>query len=134
VSTLAGRRRPLPAIDSTDNEVRARAERQGFNTIVQGTAADVVKCAMLRAEDALDKAQLGARVRLIAQIHDELLFELTDARDVPRAAKVISEAMEGVCEAAGPSWASGLGIRLPVKVAAGPSWGQMQQHAVPPRT
>ncbi|KAJ1621049.1 hypothetical protein T492DRAFT_887630 [Pavlovales sp. CCMP2436] len=103
-----------------------------METIVQGTAADVVKCAMLRVEHAIDASQLSARVRLIAQTHDELLFELADARDVPRTAELVSEAMEGVCET-GPSCLR-LGILLPVKIAAGPSWGQMEQYAVTPRT
>lgn len=124
VDTLGGRRRPLPAMFSSVAEERARAERQCVNSIVQGTAADIVKAAMVLAERALEGAGLGTRVRLVAQIHDELLFEVSVGADVPQAAAVVRQAMESVCFT-GPECLR-LKAKLPVKVTAGPSWGQLQ--------
>jgi DNA polymerase-1 len=126
VQTLGGRRRPLPAISSSSNEERARAERQCVNSIVQGTAADVVKAAMLACADALRAGGLDGRCRLVAQVHDELLFELDDAADAPRVAAAVGGAMEGVCAADSAAEWLRLGVRLPVKLAAGPSWGRLQ--------
>ena len=69
VSTLYGRRRRLPDLRSTDKELRARAERQAVNAIVQGTAADLCKQAMVDVYNAMSNTS----VKLVVQVHDELV-------------------------------------------------------------
>ena len=71
--TLFGRRRYLPAIHSTNFQVRSAAEREAINMPIQGTAADIIKVAMIRIADAAREREL--RSRMILQVHDELIFE-----------------------------------------------------------
>ncbi|MEK6250579.1 MAG: DNA polymerase I [Actinomycetota bacterium] len=73
VTTLMGRRRPIPELRSGQVQTRRLGERLAVNTVIQGTAADIIKVAMVRCHVALGEADLKAR--LILQIHDELLFE-----------------------------------------------------------
>jgi DNA polymerase-1 len=73
VSTLFGRRRQIPEIRARNWQTRKLGERLAVNSVIQGTAADIIKVAMVRAHDAL--AQGGFTTRTILQIHDELLFE-----------------------------------------------------------
>ncbi|HWH15718.1 MAG TPA: DNA polymerase I [Miltoncostaeaceae bacterium] len=73
VTTLLGRRRPIPELTGRTLQQRQLGERLAVNTVIQGTAADIIKLAMVRAHAALGAA--GLRTRLILQIHDELLFE-----------------------------------------------------------
>ncbi|HSR94926.1 MAG TPA: DNA polymerase I [Solirubrobacterales bacterium] len=73
VRTLMGRRRPIPELRSGNPNTRRLGERLAVNTVIQGTAADIIKVAMVRCSDALGKS--GAKTRLVLQIHDELLFE-----------------------------------------------------------
>lgn len=73
VKTLLGRRRPLPELRSNQAQVRAQGVRLAMNTVVQGTAADIIKIAMIRSHQAL--LDEGLSSRLVLQIHDELLFE-----------------------------------------------------------
>ena len=73
VQTLLGRRRYLPEITASNQQVRAAAERMAINMPVQGTAADIIKLAMLRMQESLDAADM--RTLMLLQIHDELLFE-----------------------------------------------------------
>ena len=73
VQTLLGRRRYLPEVHSGNPNVRAAAERMAINMPVQGTAADIIKLAMLRTQERLD--DLGSEVKMLLQIHDELVFE-----------------------------------------------------------
>jgi len=73
VRTLMGRRRPIPELRSGNPNTRRLGERLAVNTVIQGTAADIIKMAMVRCQAAL--SDLGARTRLVLQIHDELLFE-----------------------------------------------------------
>jgi DNA polymerase-1 len=73
VRTLMGRRRPIPELRSGNPNTRRLGERLAVNTVIQGTAADIIKVAMVRCHLALGEA--GIRTRLVLQIHDELLFE-----------------------------------------------------------
>ena len=73
VSTLFGRRRQIPELRARRWELRKQGERFAVNMVIQGTAADIMKMAMVRADQAL--AQEGLATRLVLQIHDELLFE-----------------------------------------------------------
>jgi DNA polymerase-1 len=73
VTTLMGRRRSIPELRSGNPNTRRLGERLAVNTVIQGTAADIIKVAMVRCQKALHKA--GTKTRLVLQIHDELLFE-----------------------------------------------------------
>ena len=73
VRTLMGRRRSIPELRSGNPNTRKLGERLAVNTVIQGTAADIIKVAMVRCQSAL--AEIGGKTRLVLQIHDELLFE-----------------------------------------------------------
>ena len=87
VTTLMGRRRPIPELRSSHVQTRRLGERLAVNTVIQGTAADIIKVAMVRCHAGLRES--GAKTRLILQIHDELLFEgppgeMEDAEELVR--------------------------------------------------
>ncbi len=112
VSTLMGRRRDLPDIDSRNQSVRQAEERVAINTPVQGTAADIIKMAMIQISS---KSQiLNTKPVMIMQIHDELVFECQKT-EITQVKKMITEIMSGVVE---------LRVPLTVNVSSGPSWGQ----------
>ncbi len=89
VSTLLGRRRYLPDINNRNFNLRSFAERTAINTPIQGTAADIMKLAMLKVDAALQKSGLSSRVLL--QVHDELVLEVKEAEREATAALVQSE-------------------------------------------
>jgi DNA polymerase-1 len=91
VTTLLGRRRYLPEINSTNRIQREFAERTAINTPIQGTAADVIKLAMLRVQRELDQRQL--QTRLLLQIHDELVLEAPQS-ELEVVAALVKEHME----------------------------------------
>jgi DNA polymerase-1 len=93
VSTLFKRRRYLPGINHKNRIIRGEAERMAMNTPIQGTAADLIKKAMIRIHDRLKKESL--ETRMLLQVHDELLFE-TPENEVERIASMVKEEMEGV--------------------------------------
>jgi DNA polymerase-1 len=112
-STLLGRRRPLPEIRSTRAQERAYAERIARNTPVQGTAADLLKLAMLRVDAGIEAGAEGAAgAELLLTVHDELVFEVPEAR-VPAFQAWVKAEMEGVYA---------LKVPLVVDVGAGPTW------------
>jgi DNA polymerase-1 len=113
VRTLIGRRRPVPAIGSRNRTERMAAERVAVNSPIQGSAADIVKKAML--EVALLLKESGLKTRLLLQVHDELIFEAPRA-EAARAATLIRQAMEG---------AVALEVPLRVSVETGQSWGEL---------
>jgi len=86
VSTLMGRRRPIPELRSGDHQTKQLGERLAVNSIIQGTAADIIKVAMIRCRERL--ARESADARLVLQVHDELVFECRrdEADDVSRIA------------------------------------------------
>jgi DNA polymerase-1 len=110
VTTLMGRRRQIPELRARNRQVRQLGERLAVNTVIQGTAADVIKVAMVRAERALHEA--GLVTRLVLQIHDELLFE-GPVEESPRACEVVVPEMVGALELDPP---------LVVDAGIGPNW------------
>ncbi|HZV75837.1 MAG TPA: DNA polymerase I [Conexibacter sp.] len=110
VTTLMGRRRQIPELRARNRQVRQLGERLAVNTVIQGTAADVIKVAMVRAERALHDA--GLATRLVLQIHDELLFE-GPAEEAPRAGELVVPQMVGALELDPP---------LVVDAGIGPNW------------
>ena len=91
VATMFGRRRPLPELSAQNRVTRAFGERAARNTPIQGTAADIIKLAMVRVYDRLEKEGLAAR--LILQVHDELIVEAPES-EAGRAAAIVTEEME----------------------------------------
>jgi DNA polymerase-1 len=116
VETLLGRRIQVPMIRSKVQSERAGAERAAINAPVQGTAADIIKRAMIRMDPALSAAGLTG-TRMLLQVHDELVFEVPDA-EVAAATEVIRHVMES---SAGP--ALRLSVPLGVEIGTGPNWG-----------
>ena len=111
VETLMGRRRYIRAINSKNQTQRAAAERIAINTPIQGSAADIVKTAMLRVDRALKQQRLKAR--LLLQVHDELILEAPDA-EVDAVKALLKQEMEHVVE---------LAVPLRVSIEAGRCWG-----------
>lgn len=95
VTTLMQRRRSVPEITSSNRVQREFAERTAINTPIQGTAADIIKLAMLKVQAALRKAEVPAS--LLLQIHDELVFEVPEPR-VSEAVELIRHEMEGAAQ------------------------------------
>jgi DNA polymerase I len=106
VTTLWGRRRQIPELRARNYQVRTLGERLAVNTVIQGTAADIIKLAMVRCHAALAAAGLGTR--LILTIHDELLFEGPPA-EVDAARALIERGMCGVWDAE-PAMAVDVGV------------------------
>jgi DNA polymerase I len=95
VSTLFGRRRQVPELRARRWEMRKQGERFAVNMVIQGTAADIMKVAMVRCSDALKQA--GLRSRMVLQIHDELLFE-GPAEEAERVREIACEQMGSAFE------------------------------------
>jgi DNA polymerase-1 len=95
VSTLFGRRRQVPELRARRWELRKQGERFAVNMVIQGTAADIMKMAMVRAERGLREA--GVKARLILQIHDELLFE-APAQEAKQVQRIACEQMAAAFE------------------------------------
>lgn len=93
VTTLGGRRRLLPGLSSTSGQVYALAKRQAFNTVIQGSAADIIKIAMLAVYRDEQLAEWGAH--MVLQIHDELVLEVPEAH-ADEAGRRVKELMEAV--------------------------------------
>jgi DNA polymerase-1 len=109
VTTLWGRRRQIPELRARNYQVRTLGERLAVNTVIQGTAADIIKLAMVRCHDALaDGSPPTLRTRLLLTIHDELLFEGPPG-EVARARELIEREMVGVWEGREPPLAVDIG-------------------------
>jgi DNA polymerase-1 len=113
VTTLLGRRRFIPDLTSTEGGVRQFAERTAVNTPIQGTAADLIKAAMVAIDRRLLEA--GSAAGMILQVHDELILEAPEA-EVEAAVAVVREEMEGAAE---------LSVPLEVAVGVGSSWAEI---------
>lgn len=118
VETIFGRRIHFPEIRSSNPSVRAFNERASINAPIQGSAADVIRRAMIKMEPALASAGLGDRVRMLLQVHDELIFEVEDA-DVERTTPIIVSVMEN---AAMP--AVDMAVPLKVDARAAHNWDE----------
>lgn len=110
VATLYGRRRELPELKSSNYNTRSFGERVALNMPIQGTAADIIKIAMVRVYRRLKAENLNAK--LILQVHDELIAECP-APDAERVCKILSEEMQGVIE---------LKVPLTAEAKTGKSW------------
>ncbi len=110
VTTLFGRRRYLPELRSSNFNTRSFGERVALNTPIQGTAADVIKIAMVRVRDRLK--QEGLQARLVMQIHDELLIEAPEA-EVQQVCALLQQEMEG---------AATMSVKLEAAVSTGENW------------
>lgn len=111
-STIWGRRRYLPGLDSTNRQLREAAERMALNAPIQGSAADIIKFAMVAVQDALTRAGLTSRVLL--QVHDELVLEVT-AAEAEQVEAIVREEM---------GKAADLTVPLSVSVGIGRNWRQ----------
>ncbi len=114
--TLFGRKTWFPRISSNNPNERSGSERAAINAPIQGTAADIIKRAMVRMIPALEAAGLN-HVQMLLQVHDELVFELPEA-DVAAASEVIRSVMAGAAEPMVK-----LDVPLGVEIGTGKSWG-----------
>lgn len=110
VRTILGRRRPIRDIDSRNRAAKAQAERLAVNTVMQGSAADLIKTAMIRLHNRIRDESLP--LRMLLQVHDELVCE-APAAEALRLGKIVSEVMSG---------AINLMVPLRVDVGIGPNW------------
>ena len=122
VATMDGRRRLMPDLTSRNGQIRARAEREAVNMPIQGTAADILKRAMIALHAAIPASGLAAR--MILTVHDELLFEVaTD--DSAAVTALVREHMEG---------AAALAVPLTVDVGVGANWYDAKSPGAPTAT
>ncbi len=110
VTTLFGRRRYLPELKASHAATRAFGERVARNMPIQGTAADIIKIAMVRVRDRLERERM--RARLILQVHDELIVEAPDA-EREQAEQIVREEMERACT---------MKVKLEADVHSGKTW------------
>ena len=114
VKTLFGRVRPIPDINSKNFNLRGFAERTAVNTPLQGTAADLIKLAMIRIDAAILERRLKSRMTL--QVHDELVFEVPEGEiDIMRS--LVREQMESVRQ---------LSVPLMVEIGVGRNWRDLE--------
>ena len=114
VKTLFGRIRPIPDMNSKNANLRGFAERTAVNTPLQGTAADLIKIAMIRIDDEIGKRGLKSRMTL--QVHDELVFEVPES-EVDVMKSLVREYMEGAHE---------LAVPLRIDLGVGPNWRDLE--------
>jgi len=114
VTTLMNRRRYLPEINSSNRRMREFAERTAINTPIQGTAADLIKVAMINIHRALKKKRL--KTKMIMQVHDELVFEVPEA-EVDQVKELVVHHME-----------SALDLKVPIKVDVGIGKNWLEAH------
>jgi DNA polymerase-1 len=112
--TLFGRIRPIPDIVSPQVQLRNFAERTALNSPLQGSAADLIKLAMIAIDKRLATEKLQAQ--MILQVHDELLFE-APIKELKALEKIVKEEMEGVHK---------LAVPLVVEIGTGPNWRDLE--------
>jgi DNA polymerase-1 len=110
--TLFGRRRPFPDLNSPNRIAREAAERAALNAPMQGTAADIMKKAMIAVQSELDTSAMASR--MVLQVHDELLFEVADGeREILQ--ELVVDKMRGAAQ---------LSVPLEVQVGYGANWDE----------
>lgn len=110
VTTLFGRKRFIPELRSENRNLREFGERMAINTPIQGSAADLIKIAMIRISDAIQKT--GLQSKMILQIHDELVFEVPE-EEVEKLSQIVKKEMEGVIA---------LSVPIQVDIGVGANW------------
>ena len=110
--TLTGRERPIPEIHNQNPSIRAAAERLAINTPLQGTAADLIKMAMIEIDRVIREKNLQGK--MILQIHDELIFEIPDD-EIPIFQEIVKEKMEQVMK---------LNVPIEVQMSVGKNWAE----------
>ncbi len=113
--TLFGRRRKIPEINSSIFNVRAAAERMAINMPIQGTAADLIKLAMIEINDKLKT--ISDKGKMILQVHDELVFEVPES-DVKKVAGLVKDIMENIYK---------LEVPIKVDILCGDNWGELEK-------
>jgi len=123
IEMLSHRRRLLPHINSEDTGEAARARRQAVNSVIQGSAADCIKMAMLAVDSAIRRSSFDAS--LVLQMHDELMYEVRDDEELPdsESPKAFAALLKSQMEAV----STHLKVNLPVKVQSGPCWGELEE-------
>ena len=114
VETLLGRRRYLPDVNARNFRIRSQAERAAINMPIQGTAADLVKVAMIRIQKRLQESDMQSL--MILQVHDELIFEVPD-EEIPQLESVLSELMPSSIE---------LDVPVTIEIKKGKDWGRLR--------
>lgn len=115
VTTMLGRRRYIKDINSRNRNLRQFAERTAVNSPIQGTAADIIKLAMLRCDQAIEDHRIDAKMLL--QVHDELIFEVS-REDALTLSQVVRQCMEEAVK---------LTVPLKVDLKAGFNWQEMEK-------
>lgn len=122
--TMFGRRRHFPGITSSVPFIRAAAERTAINAPIQGTAADIVRVAMVRLAEHIKKNKLDEQVRLLLQIHDELVFEIKEEeveKHVPALLEIMERSLEGK---------ETFGVPIIAEVKVGKNWRDMEKRTL----
>jgi DNA polymerase-1 len=112
VTTLLHRRRYLPDIQSPNSTIRQASERMAINTPLQGTAADIIKVAMIHIQNRIE--ELGLSTKMIMQVHDELVFEVPE-EELQKTLPMIQNEMETVMS---------LSIPMKVSIHSGKNWAE----------
>ena len=110
VTTMSGRRRLIPDIASGNTQLASQARRQAINTVVQGSAADIIKLAMIKIDQVLKEKNL--KTKMLLKVHDEFIFE-APLEEVDEVSKLIKDAMESAYSTKVP---------LTVEVGVGDNW------------
>jgi len=117
IETLLGRRRYLPGINSGESDKASYAQRQAVNSVCQGSAADLIKLAMINIHRRVEKELRSQKLcRLVLQVHDELVFEVSQ-EVLGHAVAIVKDCMQRAVR---------LQVPLQVQVKKGPTWGDLQ--------
>ena len=112
VETMYGRRRQLPGLESKNQNARHLAERQAMNSPIQGSAADIIKLAMLAVDRELKRGKYKSRMLL--QVHDEIVLEIVEA-EIESVTELVRQEMENVAQ---------MKVPLKVDIKCGKNWSE----------
>ena len=124
LTSLMGRRRYFPHISSTNHKFKAQAQRQAFNFLIQGSAADIAKTALIRAQEALTVA--GVDSELVMMIHDEMVWQVRAGME-DLAAQVVRDCLQD-CGQVISADGTRRSLDMKVKISVGPTWGSLVMH------